>query len=170
MSAPDRKGLRAFLTEMLDSGMTEHEATDAALDSVLPKELKAFARPAIRNEARIAARMRVRVSESAARTAVTASPGGRVGARIKSYGTIVSARNELAKKTFAMPDGTRVEWNRATPEQHDQRAAWYRKLAGSNVEAAKLHETYAKTIREQGVSCFAEITDPAIRASLEDAA
>jgi hypothetical protein len=69
----------------------------------------------------------------------------------------IRAREILARETFALPDGTRVEWGRATAEQHLERARMQRRLAGDCIDDSKRHEQAAKEIRAAGVTCLDDL-------------
>lgn len=43
---------------------------------------------------------------------------------------VIARRGRLMKHTFPLPDGTRVEWSKATPEQLSQYEALGKRLAG----------------------------------------
>jgi hypothetical protein len=69
----------------------------------------------------------------------------------------VRAREVLARETFALPDGTRVEWGEATEGQHLARAEMQRRLSGDCIKDAERHEQAAKEIRAAGVRCLNDL-------------
>jgi hypothetical protein len=73
----------------------------------------------------------------------------------------VAARHALAEETFGLRDGSSVAWLDATAEQHRERAAWQRELAGNCVKDAKRHELAAKEIEAAGVSCLRDLAKKA---------
>lgn len=68
-------------------------------------------------------------------------------------------RKVMAKNQFALGDGTWVEFLKATPEQHEQRAAMLREQAAGFITNASLHDRCAEVIREHDVSCLAEVPE-----------
>lgn len=72
---------------------------------------------------------------------------------------LMERRLALISSTFALADGTRVEWLQATPGQHRERAEMQRRLAGKCLVDAKRHEEAASVIEEFGVTCLAEVPE-----------
>lgn len=64
---------------------------------------------------------------------------------------------ELLESVFALGDGVRVTWAKATEEQHEQRVEMVLKNATANMEDAVRHQVAINMLRAQGVSCLAEI-------------
>jgi hypothetical protein len=59
--------------------------------------------------------------------------------------------------TFALGDGTRVTWGRATVEQHEQRIALLRKLIAGLEQTIAMHEAAIRLLRATGARCLEEI-------------
>ena len=70
---------------------------------------------------------------------------------------LTSARASLINRAFPLSDGTFVEWTKATPAQHRDRAHWFRDRARTFSNNASLHEMVALLIETAGVTCLGEI-------------
>jgi hypothetical protein len=137
------EGLNKVLQEAADGGLDEEQVFLAVKrkgwDCVRPLVLWYY---------RHLSRRRVRSIEQRVDEELSASSGP--VDRIK-------AREVLAHETFALPDGTRVEWGEATEEQHLARAEMQRRLSGDCIKDAKRHEQAAKEIRLAGVRCLNDL-------------
>lgn len=67
------------------------------------------------------------------------------------------ARSAVFEETFRLGDGRRVEWGKATAEEHEARASFLEKMANSTLATAKRHRDAAAAIRSAGVQCLEEI-------------
>ncbi len=130
------------------------EIAVAFLDALDADELRRELLPYVRYRAMVMLRRDVRVAEH---EVFGTGTGSATGAAIRA--NLMERRALLIGKTFALRDGTRVAWTDATPEQHRERAAIQRELAGHCIVDAKRHEEAAKVIEEFGVSCLAEVPE-----------
>lgn len=64
---------------------------------------------------------------------------------------------ELLGSEFALGDGRRVTWGKATKEDHQQRIELLQQNAAANVEAAARHTQTIRMLNEAGVACLSEI-------------
>jgi hypothetical protein len=63
----------------------------------------------------------------------------------------------LGKGVWLPKTGAIVPWERLTDAMHEDRGEWFMKMAGGHVRAAERHFFAARLIREQGVSCLADL-------------
>jgi len=70
-------------------------------------------------------------------------------------------RRLLLEGSFVGVGGRRVLWGEASAEDHDERAARQRRLAGSCLVDAQRHEEAARMIREAGVTCLNDLAGEA---------
>lgn len=70
---------------------------------------------------------------------------------------LLANRLMFTTEAFALSDGTYVEWLKATPAQHLDRAEMQRRLAGKCLVDVERHEQAAKLIKKHKVTCLAEI-------------
>lgn len=134
--------LTSDLRNLMDAGVPVDEAVEKVMAYASPDEVMHRARVALLQEARGMVRATTREIER------------RVGPRLT---TQPSARAELVARTFTLPDGTFVDWLRATADQHRRRAGWQRQHAADCERDAELHERAAITIEGAGVSCLADL-------------
>jgi hypothetical protein len=70
----------------------------------------------------------------------------------------LAERARLLRKTFSIPGtGRRVEWGKATVEDHRTRIAWIENHIGTLRETIARHEWAIKMIEEAGVTCLNEV-------------
>jgi hypothetical protein len=149
----DMKEVRELIREHLTDDLDETAVN--VFRSVSGRRRADYLLAFIREEARRIHRARARGVERRNAYAVTALPDG-------ASRTVIDALADLAKSTFALPDGSGlVRWGEATPAQHRARAAWCRRLAGALIEDAELHEAAAVAIEEAGVACLDDLIDRA---------
>src|SRR5579885_3454961 len=65
-------------------------------------------------------------------------------------------RPSVFEETFRIGDGRRVEWGKATADEHDECAAFLEKMAHSTLATARRHRDAAAAIRAAGVKCLEE--------------
>lgn len=148
--------LNKVLREAADDGADEEEAF-----ARVKRAGWGCVRPLVGWWYRNICRQRVRVLEQRTdrELAVAATPRDRV-----------RAREALAHETFALRDGTRVEWGKATAGQHEERAEMQRALSGECVKDAERHEQAAKEIRAAGVRCLDDLRKKGARAQTQPSA
>lgn len=66
---------------------------------------------------------------------------------------------ELLNTIFALGDGSKTTWGRATVAQHQQRIQMLAKNAAGVIETAALHRAAISMIESAGVVCLAEVPD-----------
>lgn len=59
--------------------------------------------------------------------------------------------------TFALGDGVKVEWGRATIEQHRQRVAMLQAIVDGTVATIRLHEAAIEALEKSGARCLDEV-------------
>jgi len=64
---------------------------------------------------------------------------------------------ELLDSFFALPDGTRVAWGKASSDQHAIRIDMLLGNAAGNLETAARHQVAIETLMSNGVSCLNEL-------------
>lgn len=128
-------------------GSTPEKAVDRFFrDLSVPHPAADLLRPVLIEDAR---RVKAIVSQQAANTVAGQLRSGDINP--------IEVRRALAKNEFALLDGTWVEWLKATPEQHEQRASALRQQVAGVLASVSLHERCAEVIREHGVSCLGEV-------------
>lgn len=133
------------LRKLVDEGKTPEQAADAALSGARKADLVSFVRPLVVMKARQFQRSMIRDIEE------------EVDARIADGEDPLSVRRKLSQSSFALPDGSYVDWLDATADQHLLRAGWQRNQAMALVADAERHEAAAAAIRAAGVSCLRDL-------------
>ncbi len=72
------------------------------------------------------------------------------------------ARGEIAKSSFALPDGRLVRWVDATVADHVARAEWCEAKASTLRGEADRHWDAARRITDAGVSCLGDLDSDAV--------
>lgn len=67
----------------------------------------------------------------------------------------------LYKTPFALGDGTRVTWGRATVEQHEMRLAMLRRLRAGLDQTIARHNEALELLRTTGVKCLEDLAEAA---------
>ena len=137
------------LRSAIKSGKTPEKATDYVLSKARKVDLATFVRPVVLMRARNYLRGETRAIEQ------------EVDHRIADGEDPISVRRKLAQSSFALPDGTYVDWLDATAEQHRARAGWSRHQSSSLVADAERHEAAASAITTAGVSCLRDLEEAA---------
>jgi hypothetical protein len=126
---------------------TVEAATWAYIGDLTPEEKDAQLFPSVRNAMRGLMRQSVRSVEKEVF-------GDGTGDEMFSPSDL----GKLINETFALQDGTRVSWGKATVEQHRDRAEMLRGFAAGDLASAGHHEMVADMIEKAGVTCLEEIT------------
>lgn len=124
------------------------EATASAICAHL--KLSALARevlwPIIAAECESIERVRVRRIEQA----VTISRKGREA-------NITGERSALMRETFALGDGRRIEWGKATAEEHQARLDMLAKMRDGLDATMSRHQDAIDLLRSSGVKCLDDL-------------
>jgi len=131
---------------------TVEAATWAYIGDLTPEEKDAQLFPSVRNTFRNLFREHDRSKERGVF-------GDSTGDETSSPSGVLTRLGDLIETTFALPNGTRVPWLKATAEEHRARADWQRHLAGGCLANAEHHETAAEMIETAGVVCLEEIAE-----------
>lgn len=165
--------MNSFKTELyrnIDAGQTPREATTTTIKWALEQsidDLASYVDQFVLRDASEYKRTQDRRVEDAAFIATLdgqlSTPSSTRPAREQFLGNPPEAKGpqvapwkKLAETRFKLPDGTEVQWQSATAEQHTLRALWQRtraeKFHSSCIVDAVRHEKAAALIAEHGVS------------------
>jgi len=119
------------------------------------RDIAKLAKPLVLNAARSIERSDVRAVESEIR----ASNALKTDRRALATGLTWPQRLKiLLDQEFALPGGAgRVKWGDATVDQHLNRATYLRRLSDSIRATAELHESAAREIKTNKVSCLRDL-------------
>lgn len=118
--------------------------------------------PALASEIADAQRALVRHHE---RAAFAAYAGGAKSASSPSKQTIAEYRcvlDRLRGQTFALGDGTRIQWEKATIAQHEQRIAMLKAQVAGKQETIRKHEEVVSLLRGAGANCLEDLEKNAV--------
>ena len=136
------------LKRALDDGMTPGDAAGYVIGKANIKQLREYVMPIVEQEARMLARRVAQVAEAKFTGAITVPEMARV----------------LTKGSFCLSDGRWVTWGQATAEDHRDRAARQRVLAGTILDDAERHDRAADAIEAAGVRCLDDLEQARVNA------